>query len=208
MSTAAPALRRETRKAETRRALIEAASELFARQGIEATTLDAVAAHAGFTKGAVYAHFASKGDLVEEVLESASAVVDTGEMEDPKQSLEERFSNLGREAAEILGQIPRRSIILHVEYYLYVLRDPSRHRRSVRQAQRRRARDGATLEGVERERGKELLVPGSELVALLNAIGMGVVLELASDREVISPRTIELFFAALGRGLETNASAR
>lgn len=205
MSTSAPALRRETRKAETRQALIEAASELFARHGIEATTLDAVAAHAGFTKGAVYAHFTSKGDLVEEVLESASAVVDTGEMEDPKQSLEKRFSNLGREAGEILGQIPRRSIILHVEYYLYVIRDPDRHRRFVRDARKRRVSNGATLESVEHERDSELLVPGSELIALLNAIGMGVVLELASDREAISPRTIELFFAALGKGLETLA---
>lgn len=204
MSIAQPALRRETRKAETRRALIEAASELFARQGIVATTLDAVAALAGFTKGAVYAHFSSKGDLVEEVLESVSAVVDTGEMEDPEQSLEERFSNLGREAGAILGQIPRRSIILHVEYYLYVLRDPTRHRRFVREARRRREPNGKTLEDVERARGSQLAIPGSELAALLNAIGMGIVLELASDREAISPKTVEVFFAALGRGLETH----
>jgi hypothetical protein len=37
---------------------------------------------------------------------------------------------------------------------------------------------------------------------------MGLVLELASDREAISPKTLELFFAALGKGLETYASPR
>ena len=206
MSTAVT--RRESRKAETRRALIEAASDLFARRGIEATTLDEVAAQAGFTKGAVYAHFANKADLVEEVLESASAVVDSGEMHDPKLSLEDRFSNLGREAGAIIGQIPRRSIILHVEYFLYVLRDPNRHRRSVREARRRRATDGAALEDAERRRGSHLLVPGSEIVALLNAIGTGLAVELAADGGAISSRTIELFFAALGRGLETYDSAR
>jgi AcrR family transcriptional regulator len=51
------------RQAQTRLELIEAAERLFIRQGFHPTSLDAVAAQAGYTKGAVYSNFASKEDL-------------------------------------------------------------------------------------------------------------------------------------------------
>jgi AcrR family transcriptional regulator len=54
---------RAERQARTRVELIDAAERLFVAQGFHATSLDAVAAEAGFTKGAVYSNFASKEDL-------------------------------------------------------------------------------------------------------------------------------------------------
>jgi AcrR family transcriptional regulator len=48
-------------------ALVDAARELFARDGYDATSLDAVAARAGVTKGAVYHHFEGKPQLFEAV---------------------------------------------------------------------------------------------------------------------------------------------
>jgi len=51
----------------TTAALVEAARELFARDGYDATSLDAVAARAKVTKGAVYHHFAGKRQLFEAV---------------------------------------------------------------------------------------------------------------------------------------------
>src|SRR5262249_22580061 len=48
-------------------ALVEAARELFAEDGYAATSLDAVAAKARVTKGAVYHHFESKQQLFEAV---------------------------------------------------------------------------------------------------------------------------------------------
>lgn len=55
--------RRPTRE-ETRRAVLAAAEEVFAERGIEAASVDDVAAAAGLTKGAVYSSFRSKNDLV------------------------------------------------------------------------------------------------------------------------------------------------
>jgi AcrR family transcriptional regulator len=52
----------------TTAALVDAARELFARDGYDATSLDAVAARAGVTKGAVYHHFDGKRQLFEAVL--------------------------------------------------------------------------------------------------------------------------------------------
>lgn len=51
----------------TTAALVDAARELFASEGYEATSLDAVAARAEMTKGAVYHHFAGKRQLFEAV---------------------------------------------------------------------------------------------------------------------------------------------
>jgi len=44
-------------------ALVEAARELFARDGFESTSLEAVATRAGVSKGAVYHHFDGKRQL-------------------------------------------------------------------------------------------------------------------------------------------------
>jgi len=51
----------------TTTALVDAARELFTRDGYAATSLDAVAAKARVTKGAVYHHFQSKQQLFEAV---------------------------------------------------------------------------------------------------------------------------------------------
>jgi AcrR family transcriptional regulator len=62
-----------------RRALLDAAARVFARQGIEGATVDDVAAEAGFTKGAVYSNFASKQGLVAALVEDrTSAYLDLG----------------------------------------------------------------------------------------------------------------------------------
>jgi AcrR family transcriptional regulator len=54
---------RVTRKAQTRAELLAAAEQLFCECGFHGTSLDQVAAAAGYTKGAVYSNFASKEDL-------------------------------------------------------------------------------------------------------------------------------------------------
>src|SRR5436190_10521639 len=53
----------ERRRAMTRQHLLEAAAIVFTKNGFHGSTLDEVAAMAGFTKGAVYSNFKSKDDL-------------------------------------------------------------------------------------------------------------------------------------------------
>ena len=55
--------RPQVRTAETQKKLLDAAQSTFSEQGFEKTQLEEVAAHAGFTRGAIYAHYASKEDL-------------------------------------------------------------------------------------------------------------------------------------------------
>ena len=53
----------QVRTAETRAKLLAAASQLFTERGFENTQLEQVAARAGYTRGAIYAHYASKEEL-------------------------------------------------------------------------------------------------------------------------------------------------
>jgi AcrR family transcriptional regulator len=65
---------RQRRKAETRALLLEAGLNVFAERGIEFTTLDEVARTAGFTKGAIYRQFPSKGAFLLALFEQYAAV--------------------------------------------------------------------------------------------------------------------------------------
>jgi AcrR family transcriptional regulator len=61
------------RKGSSRERLIAAAADLFYRNGIRATGVDAVVAAAGLTKPTLYQHFASKEELVAAVMDYRSS---------------------------------------------------------------------------------------------------------------------------------------
>lgn len=56
-------MKQAERRAQTQERLLDAAAEQFGRRGFHATTLDDVAAAAGYTKGAVYSNYAGKDEL-------------------------------------------------------------------------------------------------------------------------------------------------
>lgn len=68
----------QRRKAETRSLLVASGLEVFAERGLELGTLDDVAAAAGFTKGAIYRHFPSKGAFLLALFEQYAAVARAG----------------------------------------------------------------------------------------------------------------------------------
>jgi AcrR family transcriptional regulator len=75
METAGSAMVRLTRKEsqeETRRRLVASAITLFARSGVAATSLNAVAEHAGFTRGAVHGNYSGKDELATAVAETVA----------------------------------------------------------------------------------------------------------------------------------------
>jgi AcrR family transcriptional regulator len=56
-------LTRREKQRRTREALLDAASEMFGRHGLDGASIDEVAQAAGYTKGAFYANFKSKEEL-------------------------------------------------------------------------------------------------------------------------------------------------
>lgn len=69
---------RQRRKAETRTLLLEAGLRVFAERGLDLATLDDVARAAGFTKGAIYRQFPSKGAFLLGLFEQYAAVARAG----------------------------------------------------------------------------------------------------------------------------------
>src|SRR5580698_7839943 len=53
----------QARTEETQAKILNAAEATFSEQGFEKTQLEEVAARAGYTRGAIYAHYSSKEDL-------------------------------------------------------------------------------------------------------------------------------------------------
>jgi AcrR family transcriptional regulator len=74
-------LTRDDSRDVTTQRLLAAAKKLIAKQGLSSTTLEDIAAEAGYTRGAFYSNFSSKADLFIELLrrdhEEASAQLHT-----------------------------------------------------------------------------------------------------------------------------------
>ncbi|SRR6266545_801246 len=68
----------QKRKAETRALLVEAGLRIAAERGFELASLDDVADAAGFTKGAIYRQFPSKGAFLLALFEQYAAVARAG----------------------------------------------------------------------------------------------------------------------------------
>ena len=58
-----PRLTRKEKQAHTRECLMRAAARVFADRGLQQASIDEVAEHAGYTKGAFYANFKNKEEL-------------------------------------------------------------------------------------------------------------------------------------------------
>jgi len=63
------------RKAQTRREILQHAARLFRLRGYHATTIDDVMLAAGLTRGAFYAHFASKDALFAEIVRTGPGLL-------------------------------------------------------------------------------------------------------------------------------------
>lgn len=61
-------LTRKEKQAETRAGLLDAAERVFLRSGLQGSSVEEIAAEAGFTRGAFYSNFESKDELFVELL--------------------------------------------------------------------------------------------------------------------------------------------
>jgi TetR/AcrR family acrAB operon transcriptional repressor len=85
---------------ETRRTILDAAVQVFARHGVAQTSLADIATEAGVTRGAIYWHFANKADLLnslwEQVVQFYAPLTEASERHDepdPLGKLQELYSS-------------------------------------------------------------------------------------------------------------------
>lgn len=126
------ALLRKQRKAHATRAqLVDAARGVFARKGFELARLEDIAAAAGKTRGAFYAHFRDKEDVFFAIFEEDMAR-DRERIQLPLSaatSRRERDEVLVQHLATLLND--RRRMLLNLEFKAYAIRHPHRRKRLV-----------------------------------------------------------------------------
>jgi AcrR family transcriptional regulator len=108
----------------TKTKLLRAALGIFARDGFEAARIDDIAAQAGYTRGAYYAHFQSKEDLFFAMLEHESRryMERIGKALDECSTNQERIRTLREFYVKRL--VDRQWSILMLEFKLYAIRHP------------------------------------------------------------------------------------
>jgi TetR/AcrR family acrAB operon transcriptional repressor len=91
----------------TRESILDAAEQLFLKQGVSSTTLQHIATAAGVTRGAIYWHFEDKAAVFNALmerarmpLEAALQLLDRAETEDPLRDLLEYSMSVFRMTTE------------------------------------------------------------------------------------------------------------
>ncbi len=115
----------------TRMQLVDAARGIFARNGFELARLEDIAAAAGKTRGAFYAHFRDKEDVFFAIFEEDMAR-DREQIRLPLSaatSRQERIEVLVHHLAALLND--RRRMLLNLEFKAYAIRHPHRQKRLV-----------------------------------------------------------------------------
>lgn len=114
----------EIRTRETRELLLLAAETVFVRDGYEGSELGEIAALAGRTKGAIYAHFKSKEDIFLALVE-ANALRYRGQMEKLLARSTSIEGNLAAFREFSLGLMKDKSwALLTLEFKLFTIRHP------------------------------------------------------------------------------------
>ncbi len=111
-------------KSNTRADILEAAGAVFAEKGFDSSSLDEIAKRAGRTKGAIYAHFQSKDELMLALAKSAfeECELDKGSQEVIIAYKEGRLAELIDDINAAPGQ--GQSFLLSLEIVTYALRHP------------------------------------------------------------------------------------
>jgi AcrR family transcriptional regulator len=171
-------LTRKERQERTRSELLAAAGRVFARRGLDRASVDEVAADAGFTKGAVYANFASKEDLFLAMLDARFArrldELDRALSEHDAPDRQARAASA--DFMEHLKSDPEWEQ-LFFEAGLYASRNPDFRRRLAARYAEMRERMGAILAQRARALGLEPTVPVERITMMLFAMANGVAFE-------------------------------
>lgn len=120
MGTASDHPHTSPRREATKRKLVKAATDVIARDGFHAASVDAIARKAGFSIGALYSNYAAKDDLFFAVFDEHVAwfeqrLAEGAAQDDRRAALIESMTMLSRQPQQLL---------VFVEFWAYAVRKP------------------------------------------------------------------------------------
>ena len=191
---------RERRLEHTRSLLLDAAEEVFAEKGFTPATLDDIAYAAGYTKGAIYKHFATKEDLFLAVsdrywrryFDTFAEVMSTAKQIGAHEldEIAERWRQLSRDRGA-------EHAALGHEFTLYLLRNPdARERVAAKRADVVKALAKFIVQGIDRL-GGALLIPPLTFAHILVATTDSVVLGSQLDDVDLYRPIVEMYVSVI-----------
>lgn len=168
------------RRSETREHVLAAAARVFAKRGFHATSLDAIAEEAGFSRGAVYYNFADKEELFLELLDRrcAERAQDLREVfaetdADDVQATSRQAQLAAEHALDAMTGDPEWRA-LYLEFLAHAARDPAFRRRFAKRTEEMRsALDGVVVERT-RPVADSLGMEPEQLAVAIDALGLGL----------------------------------
>lgn len=189
---------RDEKKARTRRRLLDAAAEVFAHRGFEATSLDEIAEVAGFSKGAVYSNFAGKEDLFLSVLDEhvTRQMLDIRGDIDVTRAPGEQVMEAGQRFMDLF-QRERAWYLLSFEFLAYAARNPEFQ---VEFAARQRAQREAVVAMLEENSAAmdiPMSLPPQRMAVALEALANGIAFAKLADEQGVPDDLVGELFALL-----------
>jgi AcrR family transcriptional regulator len=183
-------------RADVRARLLAAGRAVFAEVGYQKATLDAIAARAGFSKGAVYSNFAGKDDLFLALLQheagemgdALSSALDDGSLDDALRQL----------AAAVVGWArDGRAQLVFAEFRAYAAHEPDLARRTAEVRAALVDATAARLADVVAARGGRLRVPATDAATILLALVNGLALEHVGRSDVVAEDSLVALMSGL-----------
>ncbi|MHB8681379.1 MAG: TetR/AcrR family transcriptional regulator [Acidimicrobiales bacterium] len=165
----------ERRRELTRTALIEAASQVFARRGFYGASLDEIAETAGFTRGAIYKNFEDKEGLFLAAVDRHNEL----NLAAFSEWFEQAPADASLDADELAGafrQIVARDpdwFALDLEARLYALRHPDFRERYVAQAREMTGAVARFIDDLAKTGGWEMRMPPEHLARIVEVASEG-----------------------------------
>ena len=178
-------LTRDESRAVTRARLVLAATEVFAERGFYGTSVEEIAARAGYTRGAFYSNFDDKEEAYLAVLDQRSdqQIAEITELVKGASSADELFTNLRR-------RHDRRPddptwVALGLEFRLHAIREPSVRARLVQRERLIRRAYGRAISAQFKALGIRAPAPLDHLGAVIEALDHGLALQHRLDPDGI-----------------------
>jgi AcrR family transcriptional regulator len=167
------------RRQETREQVLAAAARVFARRGFHATSLEAIADEAGYSRGAVYYNFADKEELFLELLDRrcAERAQDLhavfADVDDDVEATSQQAQIAAQRALDAMTGDPEWRA-LYMEFLAHAARDSAFRRRFSKRTQDMRG----ALEDIVAERTRPIAgaldMEPEQLALVIDALGTGL----------------------------------
>jgi AcrR family transcriptional regulator len=177
--------RRKQKQARTRASLMRSAARLFCRRGLEGSSVEEIAADAGYTKGAFYANFRSKEELfltmldqhfAEELERMDRALSGEG---DPQQEARDAAADFVRYIFQDSEWPP-----LYFQFAAQAARDPEFRQELSTRARAMRAKMVEVFRRWSAEFPEEPPLPLEDLAAMVDFMASGFILERTIDPDL------------------------